>query len=86
MAAAVDPLQLLSAALQFPADSKDQADLLATLRESLEARPHPIPILCTTLIQTVSGAGDSLLKRWVLDLLQFAICRSTLSWETRTNR
>lgn len=83
---AVDPLQALSAALAVPADSKEQADLLAGLRESLEAHPSPIPILCTTLIRTVSGAGDSLLKRWVLELLHFAICRSTLTLEVRTQR
>ncbi|KAF9221332.1 hypothetical protein BS17DRAFT_785211 [Gyrodon lividus] len=80
----IDPLQALSAALAVPADSKEQADLLATLRESLEVHPAPIPILCTTLIKTVSGAGDSLLKRWVLDLLHFAIARSSLSQEVRT--
>ncbi|KAH7890752.1 Symplekin tight junction protein C terminal-domain-containing protein [Phlebopus sp. FC_14] len=80
----IDPLQALSAALAVTPDSKEQADLLATLRESLEAHPGPIPILCTTLIKTVSGAGDSLLKRWVLDLLHFAICRSSLSLEART--
>ncbi|KAF8552401.1 hypothetical protein OG21DRAFT_1486223 [Imleria badia] len=80
----IDPLQALSAALAVPAESKEQADLLATLRESLEAHPAPIPILCTTLIKTVSGAGDSLLKRWVLDLLHFAIARSSLSQDVRT--
>lgn len=82
----IDPLQALSAALAVPPDSKEQADLLATLRESLEAHPAPIPILCTTLVKTVSGAGDSLLKRWVLDLLHFAIARSTLSQDVRTQR
>ncbi|KIM53908.1 hypothetical protein SCLCIDRAFT_1222437 [Scleroderma citrinum Foug A] len=80
----VDPLQALSAALAVPADSKEQAELLAALRESLETHPSPIPILCTTLIRTVSGAGDSLLKRWVLDLLHFALCRSTLTLDART--
>ncbi|KAI6016044.1 Symplekin tight junction protein C terminal-domain-containing protein [Pisolithus microcarpus] len=80
----LDPLQALSAALAVPADSKEQAELLAALRESLEAHPSPIPILCTTLIRTVSGAGESLLKRWVLDLLHFAICRSSLSLEVRS--
>ena len=84
--APVDPLQTLSAALAVPSDSKEQADLLAALRESLEAQPNPIPILCTTLIKTVSGAGDSLLKRWVIDLLHFAIARSSLSLEARTQR
>ncbi|KAL4063109.1 Symplekin tight junction protein C terminal-domain-containing protein [Scleroderma yunnanense] len=80
----IDPLQALSAALAVPADSKEQAELLAALRESLESHPSPIPILCTTLIRTVSGAGDSLLKRWVLDLLHFALCRSTLTLDART--
>ena len=83
---AIDPLQALSAALAVPADSEEQADLLATLRESLEAHPAPIPVLCTTLIKIVSGGGDSLLKRWVLDLLHFAIARSNLSHEIRTQR
>ncbi|GBE86574.1 hypothetical protein SCP_0904530 [Sparassis crispa] len=82
--APLDPLQALSAALAAPADSKEQAELLAALRESLEAHQGPIPILCTTLIKTVFGAADSLLKRWVLDLLHFAICRSSLSVEVRS--
>ncbi|KAF8141630.1 Symplekin tight junction protein C terminal-domain-containing protein [Boletus edulis] len=79
----IDPLHTLSAALKVPADSKEQADLLAILRESLEAHPAPIPVLCTTLINIVTGAGDTLLKRWVLDLLHFAIARSTLSQDVR---
>jgi symplekin len=82
----VDPLQALSAALSVQADSKEQADLLAALRESLEAHPSPIPILCTTLLKIVPGAGDSFLKRWVLDLLQFAISRSSLTLDARTQR
>lgn len=87
MAAAVlDPLQTLSAALAATPDSKEQADLLTTLRESLETRPQPIPVLCTNLIKNVSCANDSLLKRWVLDLLHFAISRSPLNMEVRTNR
>lgn len=82
----VEPLQALSAALAVPPDSKEQADLLAALRDSLEAHPNPIPILCTTFIKTVSAAGDTLLKRWLIDLLHFGICRSTLSIEVRTQR
>jgi len=84
--AVVEPLQTLSAALAAPPDSREQADILTTLRESLEARPQPIPVICTTLIKNVSGANDSLLKRWVLDLLHFAICRSSLGMDARTNR
>ena len=82
----MDPLQALTAALSVPADSKEQADLLAALRETLEAQPHPIPILCSTLLKTAAGSNDSLLKRWVLDLLHFGIARAPLSVEARTNR
>ena len=82
--APVDPLQALSAALAVPPNSKEQSDLLNALRENLEAHPNPIPILCTTLIKTLTGAGDSLRKRWVLDLLHFAIARSSLQLNART--
>lgn len=84
-AAPIDPLSQLSLALAAPPDSKEQADLLATLRDSLEGHPS-LSILCSTLIKTLSGAGDSLLERWVLDLLHFAICRSNLSLDARTQR
>lgn len=82
----MDPLQALSAALTVPADSKEQADLLAALRETLEAQPHPIPVLCNTLLKTAAGSNDSLLRRWVLDLLHFGIARAPLAVDARTNR
>lgn len=81
---AVDPLQLLQAALTAPENTKEQADLLASLRETLELHPAPIPILVHTLIRKVTDAEDSLLKRWIFDLLHFALGRSTLSIEQRT--
>ncbi|KAF8273075.1 Symplekin tight junction protein C terminal-domain-containing protein [Lactarius quietus] len=79
----MDPLQALTAALSVPADSKEQSDLLAALRETLEAQPHPIPILCNTLLKTAAGS-NSLLRRWVLELLHFGIARAPLAVETRT--
>ncbi|KAG5652626.1 hypothetical protein H0H81_004355 [Sphagnurus paluster] len=81
---AVDPLHTLQAALQVAPNSNEQANLLASLREHLESAPAPIPILVGTLTGLIVNAGDSLLKRWVIDLLHFAICRSTLSLEQRT--
>ncbi|KAF8817559.1 hypothetical protein BYT27DRAFT_6817554 [Phlegmacium glaucopus] len=80
----VDPLQTLQAALSVQANSQEQAGLLATLRVSLENHPAPIPILAQTLINIVVNSGDSLLKRWVIDLFHFAICRSSLSLDART--
>ncbi|KAF8661382.1 hypothetical protein AX16_001475 [Volvariella volvacea WC 439] len=79
-----DPLHILQSALAAQANSKEQADLLSTLRESLESHPAPIPILVGTLVGIIVNAGDSLLKRWVIDLLHYAICRSPLSVEQRT--
>ncbi|KAJ7281804.1 Symplekin tight junction protein C terminal-domain-containing protein [Mycena rebaudengoi] len=80
----VDPLQTLQAALTVQANSKEQADILASLREALELQPAPITVLVGALIGFVVNAGDSLLKTWVLDLLHFAICRAALSLEQRT--
>ncbi|KAJ6591683.1 Symplekin tight junction protein C terminal-domain-containing protein [Mycena vulgaris] len=78
-----DPLQTLHAALNAQANSKEQADILASLREALELQPAPIPILVGTFLGHVVN-GDSLLKTWVIDLLHFAICRSPLPLEQRT--
>lgn len=80
----VDPLQTLQAAWSAPPNSSEQAELLTTLREALEIQPAPIPILSQTLINVVANTGDSLVKRWVLDLVHFAICRSSLTLEVRT--
>ncbi|KAJ6581382.1 Symplekin tight junction protein C terminal-domain-containing protein [Mycena capillaripes] len=80
----LDPLQTLQAALSVEANSKEQATILASLRESLELQPAPITVLVAALIGFVVNAGDSLLKTWVIDLLHFAICRAPLSLEQRT--
>ncbi|KAJ3986382.1 Symplekin tight junction protein C terminal-domain-containing protein [Lentinula detonsa] len=80
----VDPLQTLQAALNTEPNSKEQADLLASLRESLEAQPAPIRVLVPILISRVVNAADSLLKSWVLDLFHFGLCRSSLSLDVKT--
>lgn len=84
--AVVDPLQTLQAALTVQANSKEQADILDSLREYLEAQPALIPVLAGTLVGQVVNGGDSLLKSWVFNLLHFAICRSALSQDVRTTR
>ncbi|KAF5388652.1 hypothetical protein D9757_004811 [Collybiopsis confluens] len=80
----VDPLQTLQAALSTEQNSKEQADLLGSLRESLEAQPAPIRVLVPILISKVVNAGDSLLKSWVIDLFHFGLCRSSLSLDAKT--
>ncbi|KAH9983897.1 Symplekin tight junction protein C terminal-domain-containing protein [Russula compacta] len=81
----MDPLQALAAALSVPADSKEQADLLVALRETLEAQPHLVPTLCNTLLKTAAGSNDSLFRRWVLELLHFGIARAPLAVDVRAS-
>lgn len=82
----MDPLQALQAAYQVPADSKEQADILSKLRENLENHPNFIPVLCSSLVRTLVGAHDSLIKQWTLDLLHFGLGRANLAVENRTAR
>lgn len=82
--APLEPLQALHAAMNLQQNSKEQADILTQLREFLETHPNPIPILVSTFLGTVVNAADSLFKKWVIDLLHFGICRSTLSLDQRT--
>ena len=82
--ATANPLQMLQAALSVTANSTEQVELLGALREALEAQPATIRTLVGVLIPTVVNASDSLLKRWIVDLLHYAICRSTLSLDEKT--
>ncbi|KZP01587.1 hypothetical protein CALVIDRAFT_532363 [Calocera viscosa TUFC12733] len=80
-----DPLQLLSSALSAPADSPLQADHLSELRVLLEKKqPSLIPIMISNLMPSTAVSVDSVLKRWVLDLVLFALGSQTLDYGTRT--
>lgn len=84
--APLDPLQTLQAALAVQANSKEQAEILATLRAHLELYPGPIRVLVSTLInRNLVAAGDSLLKKWVIELFHFAVARSDLQLEVKTS-
>ncbi|KAE9401084.1 hypothetical protein BT96DRAFT_919061 [Gymnopus androsaceus JB14] len=80
----VDPLQTLQAALNTEPNSKEQAELLASLRESLELQPALIGLLVPILISKIVSAADSLLKTWVIDLFHYGLCRSSLSLDAKT--
>jgi symplekin len=81
----IDPLQTLATALVLPSDSKEQADILVGLREHLEIQPAAIPVLCVTLLGNVLNTDDTPFKRWILDLFNYAISRSTLTIEVKTD-
>ena len=84
---ATDAFQLLSLAIQQPQNSQLQADALRKLRESLEVQQNRIPLIVSTMIGGVGRGGaqreNTLLKSWVLELMSFALGRSTLNWETK---
>jgi symplekin len=85
--APVDPLHALQAALQAPAGTAAQAAQLAALRAALEAAPGRIPLLAGPLIgRELRPGADSLLRRWVLDLIAFGLSRAPLAAEPRVQR
>ncbi|EJU03654.1 hypothetical protein DACRYDRAFT_21169 [Dacryopinax primogenitus] len=80
-----DPLQLLSSALSAPADSAEQGERLVQLRVVLENnRPSLIPIMISNLLPTTAMSVDSVLKRWLLDLVLYALGSQALDYNTRT--
>ncbi|KAG9035999.1 hypothetical protein FRB95_009999 [Tulasnella sp. JGI-2019a] len=79
----MDPIQVLTHALSLPADSPEQSALFSQLREHLESQPASIPVLCTTLLANVVSPKDSAFKLWLIDLLQFALSRSSLPVDTK---
>ena len=84
-AAALDPLEQMGAVVNAPANSTEQAEMLAALRELLEGHPT-LATVCSGFALNVLSGPDSLLRRWALDLVHFAICKSALSTDVRTKR
>ena len=83
--AVLDPLEQMGAVVNAPANSKEQAEMLAALRELLEGHPT-LATVCSGFALNVLSGPDSLLRRWALDLVHFAICKSALSTDVRTKR
>ena len=81
----LDPLEQMGAVVNAPANSKEQADMLAALRDSLENHPT-LATVCSGFALGILAGPDSLLRRWALDLVHFAIAKSALSTDARTKR
>ena len=82
-AAPLDPLEQLGAVANAPVNSAQQAEMLAALRESLEGHPT-LATVCSGFALGLLPGPDSLLRRWALDLVHFAIAKSALSTDART--
>lgn len=79
----MDP-NAFNAALQAPAGSPEQIQILSGLRTVLEHQQPTIPIFLTTLAgRILSQHGESIIKQWMLDLLLFGLTQSSLSVENR---
>ncbi|KAG8927139.1 hypothetical protein FRC02_008439 [Tulasnella sp. 418] len=79
----MDPLAALTTALNLPADSPEQVQVLSQLSADLEQQPASIPVLVTTFLPNVVSSKDSAFKRWVIDLLHFGVSRSSLTPEVK---
>ncbi|KAF8605954.1 hypothetical protein BDV93DRAFT_490054 [Ceratobasidium sp. AG-I] len=79
----MDP-NAFNAALQAPAGSPEQIQILSGLRTVLEQQQPTIPIFLTTLAgRILTQSGESIIKQWMLDLLLFGLTQSSLAVENR---
>ncbi|CAE6412938.1 unnamed protein product [Rhizoctonia solani] len=79
----MDP-NAFNAALNAPAGSPEQIQILSELRTVLEQQQSTIPIFLTTLApRMLAQSGESLIKQWMMDLLLFGLTQSSLVVENR---
>jgi len=78
-----DPVQALGIALSLPAESSEQASALQTASSRFEANPRKLPELCSQLLPMVVEGGESLLRRWTLEMVGLAVGRGELVDEVK---
>ncbi|KAJ1306905.1 hypothetical protein OPQ81_007888 [Rhizoctonia solani] len=79
----MDP-NAFNAALNAPAGSAEQIQILSELRAVLEQQQATIPIFLTTLApRMLATPGESVIKQWMIDLLLFGLTQSSLVVENR---
>ncbi|KAF8757940.1 Symplekin tight junction protein C terminal [Rhizoctonia solani] len=79
----MDP-NAFNAALNAPAGSAEQIQILSELRAVLEQQQSTVPIFLTTLAPRIlAQAGESVIKQWMMDLLLFGLSQSSLVVENR---
>ncbi|KAF8677667.1 Symplekin tight junction protein C terminal [Rhizoctonia solani] len=79
----MDP-NAFNAALNAPAGSAEQIQILSELRTVLEQQQSTVPIFLTTLAPRIlAQTGESVIKQWMMDLLLFGLSQSSLVVENR---
>lgn len=82
-----DLYSALTQVLALPTDSPEQGAALKALKPLFETQPAMLPALLPQFTANLAGAGtDSLMKRWTLELLRFALSTPSLTLEARTQR
>lgn len=84
-----DALIAFSQALSAPGDSEQQITILASVRNAIEAQPHFLPALYSTILSVAARAGN-VLVRWIADIVELVVARlgvtsNALSGEQRTH-
>ncbi|KAG8745150.1 hypothetical protein FRC12_014647 [Ceratobasidium sp. 428] len=80
----MDP-NAFNAALNAPAGSPEQIQILAGLRTALEQQPATIPIFLATLAGRVLAqpGGESVVKQWMLELVLFGMTQAQIGVDSR---
>ncbi|CAE6402237.1 unnamed protein product [Rhizoctonia solani] len=79
----MDP-NAFNAALNAPAGSAEQFQILSELRAVLEQQQSTVPIFLTTLAPRILiQPGESVIKQWMMDLLLFGLSQSSLVVDNR---
>lgn len=81
--AEVDPLTAFSNAVALPAESPAQAEGLVKAGQRFEDVPDRLPELCAQLLPMVVDGGDTLLRKWTLEMVLLAVGRSRLVGEVK---
>ncbi|QRV74154.1 symplekin [Ceratobasidium sp. AG-Ba] len=80
----MDP-NAFNAALNAPAGSDEQIQILAGLRTSLELQPATIPIFLATLAgRMLAQPGESIVKQWMMDLVLFGMTQAQIAVDGRS--
>ncbi len=85
----LDPLAALTTSLSLPADSPSQASSFLTASQAFESAPQNIQAVIIPVLNQVmegeSGKKDTLLKRWLLEMVGYGMGRSELSMEGKVS-
>lgn len=79
----IDPITAFSDAVALPAESAAQADALVLAATRFEDVPDKLPVLLEQLLPMVVNGGDTLIRKWTLEMVLMVVGRSRLGGEVK---